>query len=32
MRCKYCNKLLARAKQVQQLEIKCLRCKQINKF
>ncbi|AGI32269.1 TPA: Com family DNA-binding transcriptional regulator [Mannheimia haemolytica] len=32
IRCKYCQKLLAKAKDVQHLEIKCVRCKSINKF
>ncbi|WP_411174986.1 Com family DNA-binding transcriptional regulator [Pasteurella multocida] len=31
-RCKCCKKLLARAKDVQKLEIKCVRCKTINQF
>ncbi|WP_279716398.1 Com family DNA-binding transcriptional regulator [Chelonobacter oris] len=31
IRCKCCKKLLARAKSVQQLEIKCVRCKAINR-
>ncbi|WP_334255276.1 Com family DNA-binding transcriptional regulator [Mannheimia indoligenes] len=32
IRCKYCHKLLAKAKYVRDLEIKCVRCKFINKF
>ncbi|WP_099045255.1 Com family DNA-binding transcriptional regulator [Actinobacillus succinogenes] len=32
IRCKCCNKLLARTKNVQFLEIKCVRCKTINKY
>ncbi|HAS03299.1 Com family DNA-binding transcriptional regulator [Pasteurella multocida] len=31
-RCKCCKKLLARAKDVQKLEIKCVRCKTINQI
>ncbi|WP_371416487.1 Com family DNA-binding transcriptional regulator [Actinobacillus suis] len=30
--CKCCNKLLAKAKHIQSLQIKCLRCKTINHF
>ncbi|WP_126301226.1 Com family DNA-binding transcriptional regulator [Mannheimia haemolytica] len=32
LRCQCCNKLLAKAKNVQNLEIKCVRCKSINQF
>ncbi|TNG92992.1 Com family DNA-binding transcriptional regulator [Pasteurellaceae bacterium USgator11] len=32
VRCKCCKKLLTRVKNAQQLEIKCVRCKQINQF
>ncbi|WP_424585419.1 Com family DNA-binding transcriptional regulator [Volucribacter amazonae] len=31
-RCRCCKKLLARAKNAQSLEIKCVRCKKINSF
>ncbi|ARA69052.1 Com family DNA-binding transcriptional regulator [Pasteurella multocida] len=31
-RCECCKKLLARAKDVQSLQIKCVRCKKINQF
>ncbi|OOS02668.1 Com family DNA-binding transcriptional regulator [[Haemophilus] ducreyi] len=30
IRCKCCNKLLARGKNIQYLEIKCVRCKTLN--
>ncbi|WP_126599950.1 Com family DNA-binding transcriptional regulator [Actinobacillus delphinicola] len=32
LRCKCCNKLLGQAKEVKNLEIKCVRCKRINTF
>ncbi|WP_367271418.1 Com family DNA-binding transcriptional regulator [uncultured Actinobacillus sp.] len=32
IRCKHCHKLLAKGKNVEHLEIKCVRCKFINKF
>ncbi|WP_155275169.1 MULTISPECIES: Com family DNA-binding transcriptional regulator [Gallibacterium] len=32
IRCKCCKKLLARAENIQNLEIKCTRCKVINTF
>lgn len=31
-RCECCKKLLARAKDAQLLQIKCVRCKTINQF
>ncbi|WP_418067114.1 Com family DNA-binding transcriptional regulator [Rodentibacter caecimuris] len=32
IRCKCCKKLLARAENIQHLEIKCVRCKTLNPF
>ncbi|OOF47612.1 hypothetical protein BKK53_11125 [Rodentibacter trehalosifermentans] len=32
IRCKCCKKLLARAENIQYLEIKCVRCKTLNQF
>ncbi|OOF65118.1 Com family DNA-binding transcriptional regulator [Rodentibacter sp. Ppn85] len=32
IRCKCCKKLLARAENIQHLEIKCVRCKTLNQF
>lgn len=32
IRCKCCNKLLVKAKNVQNLEINCVHCKFINQF